>query len=68
MLRLDVERLKGELAASRGVGVGPKPGQITDTAAWERLLPMPKDAVCGGPGRCGTLTCQHAGWGARSTG
>lgn len=60
MLRLDVERLKGELAAARVV-----PGD------WRSRLPqvarldypmLPKDAVCGGPGKCGTLTCRHPGW------
>ena len=70
MLRLDVERLKGELAGARkdempaevdfrGGVRGKYAGPATANPV-TRVIPA--DAVCGGPGRCGKLLCAHPGW------
>lgn len=77
MLRLDVERLKGELSVARLATR--EAGERVMTTLWSsdeargRVIPtreqaaaafakMPADATCGGPGRCGRIGCGHPGW------
>ena len=72
MLRLDVERLKGELAQARmesstvkvvrvEAPLRPEPaGVIGPVRATGRATPQRPE--CAGPGRCARLRCPHPGW------